>query len=125
MFQHTVYFYHRERVPSLLPHRVKSDLWRSLYVEFHRQREKHPERFASRMYNKSFYFKSFLSQIPSKSKYINNVITLKAENEQINLPNVQGLIFINIPSWSAGADIWKVDKDNERWDCQGNLWIAY
>ena len=73
------------------------------------------------MYNKSFYFKSFLSQIPSKSKYINNVITLKAENEQINLPNVQGLIFINIPSWSAGADIWKVDKDNERWDCQGNF----
>jgi len=87
-------------------------------LEFHRQREKHPERFASRIYNKSFYFKSFLSQIPSKSKYINNVITLKAENEQINLPNVQGLIFINIPSWSAGADIWKVDKDNERWDSQ-------
>ena len=71
------------------------------------------------MFNKTYYFKSFLSQIPSKSKYINNVITLKAENRPINLPNIQGLIFINIPSWCAGADIWKVPGDkSDKWKQQ-------
>ena len=62
-------------------------------LEFHQTREAFPDRFQSRMFNKTYYFKSFLSQIPNKSKYINNVITLKAENRPINLPNIQGLIF--------------------------------
>lgn len=88
-------------------------------LEFHQTREAFPDRFQSRMFNKTYYFKSFLSQIPSKSKYINNVITLKAENRPINLPNIQGLIFINIPSWCAGADIWKVPGDkSDKWKQQ-------
>jgi len=58
-------------------------------LAFHQGRQKYPERFSSRIFNKSYYLKTFLSQIPLKAKYINNVITLKAENEQINLPNIQ------------------------------------
>ena len=32
---------------------------------------------------------------------------------------LKGLIFVNIPSWSAGADIWRVSDKEEKWDTQG------
>lgn len=88
---------------------------------FHESRERHPEHFRSRVYNKTIYAKAILSRIPTKSRYINNVITLRTDREQISLPNIQGLIFTNISSWGAGADIWKVSKDSEKdskWNSQ-------
>lgn len=88
---------------------------------FHESRERNPEQFRSRVYNKTIYAKAILSKIPCKSRYINNVITLRTDTEQITLPNIQGLIFTNIASWGAGADIWKVspgsDKDS-KWKAQ-------
>ena len=81
---------------------------------FHDQRQRHPEHFHSRLYNKTIYAKAFLSKIPTKSRYINNVITLRTDTEQIPLPNIQGLIFTNIASWGAGADIWKVSPGSDK-----------
>jgi hypothetical protein len=63
---------------------------------FHDEREKHPEHFRSRVYNKTVYAKAILSKIPTKSKYINNVISLTTENGPITLPNIQGKIQNNM-----------------------------
>ena len=56
---------------------------------FHEERQRHPEHFKSRIYNKTIYAKAIFSQIPTKSRYINNVMTLRTDKEQIPLPNIQ------------------------------------
>ena len=96
-------------------------------MAFHHGRQNHPERFSSRMFNKSYYLKTFLSQIPLKAKYINNVITLKAENEQINLPNIQvrnrcTLVAIKWPDLSILSNTGAVDFPGFIWNRQKIKW---
>jgi hypothetical protein len=65
------------------------------------------------------YFKASLQKFQGPSKYINNVITLSCDGEEISLPEIQGLIFTNIPSWGSGNDVWKVQQSS---GSQENKW---
>ncbi|CBY22234.1 unnamed protein product [Oikopleura dioica] len=81
-------------------------------LSFHRSRQENPSKFNSRLLNKMSYFKASLQKFQGPSKYINNVITLSCDGEEISLPEIQGLIFTNIPSWGSGNDVWKVQQSS-------------
>jgi len=88
-------------------------------LSFHRSRQENPSKFNSRLLNKMSYFKASLQKFQGPSKYINNVITLSCDGEEISLPEIQGLIFTNIPSWGSGNDVWKVQQSS---GSQENKW---
>ena len=81
-------------------------------LSFHRSRQENPSKLNSRLLNKMSYFKASLQKFQGPSKYINNVITLSCDGEEISLPEIQGLIFTNIPSWGSGNDVWKVQQSS-------------
>ena len=92
-----------------------------LALSFHAARELHPERFNSRLYNKSVYLRSALKKFASFDiPDISGRITLKVmdpKNSQmkpVKIPKgINALIFQNIPSYSGGRRIWSAS---------GNKW---
>lgn len=48
----------------------------------------------------------------SHSRSLHKEIRLQVEQQEVELPSIEGLIFINIPSWGSGADLWGSDSDS-------------
>ncbi|KAK7916229.1 hypothetical protein WMY93_011990 [Mugilogobius chulae] len=81
-----------------------------LSLDFHLAREDDPEKFTSRFHNKGVYVKVGLQKI-SYSRSLHKELQLQVDFETIPLPNIEGLIFLNIPSWGSGADLWGSETD--------------
>ncbi|KAJ6657088.1 hypothetical protein lerEdw1_002833 [Lerista edwardsae] len=62
-------------------------------------------------HNKGVYLKVGLQKI-SHTRNLHKEIKLQVDQHEVELPNIEGLIFINIPSWGSGADLWGSDNDN-------------
>ncbi|KAH0628448.1 hypothetical protein JD844_009629 [Phrynosoma platyrhinos] len=82
-----------------------------LSLGFHHAREEEPDKFNSRFHNKGVYVKVGLQKM-SHTRNLHKEIKLQVDQHQVELPNIEGLIFINIPSWGSGADLWGSDNDN-------------
>ncbi|XP_024907617.1 diacylglycerol kinase theta [Pteropus alecto] len=82
-----------------------------LSLDFHQAREEEPGKFTSRFHNKGVYVRVGLQKI-SQSRSLHKEIRLQVEQHEVALPSIQGLIFINIPSWGSGADLWGSDSDS-------------
>ncbi|XP_075787409.1 diacylglycerol kinase theta isoform X2 [Pelodiscus sinensis] len=82
-----------------------------LSLGFHHAREEEPGKFNSRFHNKGVYVKVGLQKI-SHTRNLHKDIKLQVDQHEIELPSIEGLIFINIPSWGSGADLWGSDNDN-------------
>ncbi|XP_007056908.3 LOW QUALITY PROTEIN: diacylglycerol kinase theta [Chelonia mydas] len=82
-----------------------------LTLGFHHAREEEPGKFNSRFHNKGVYVKVGLQRI-SHTRNLHRDIKLKVDQHEVELPSIEGLIFINIPSWGSGADLWGSDHDN-------------
>ncbi|XP_069092678.1 diacylglycerol kinase theta [Pleurodeles waltl] len=82
-----------------------------LSLDFHQAREEEPGKFNSRFHNKGVYVKVGLQKI-SHNRNLHNDIKLQVNQQEVELPNIEGLIFLNIPSWGSGADLWGSDNDN-------------
>ncbi|XP_005077471.1 diacylglycerol kinase theta isoform X2 [Mesocricetus auratus] len=82
-----------------------------LSLDFHQAREEEPGKFTSRFHNKGVYVRVGLQKI-SHSRSLHKEIRLQVEQQEVELPNIEGLIFINIPSWGSGADLWGSDSDS-------------
>eukprot|EP00052_Salpingoeca_macrocollata_P025075 m.227346 g.227346 ORF g.227346 m.227346 type:complete len:1024 (-) comp22368_c1_seq2:74-3145(-) len=84
----------------------------AIALDFHELRQAHPERFTSRTKNKGHYVSVGVSSlIKQPCKDVFTDMLLWADGKDILLPDVQGIIVLNIPSYSAGADPWGTDKD--------------
>ncbi|XP_061490933.1 diacylglycerol kinase theta isoform X3 [Rhineura floridana] len=82
-----------------------------LSLGFHHAREEEPDKFNSRFHNKGVYVKVGLQKM-SHTRNLHKEIKLQVDQHEVELPNIEGLIFINIPSWGSGADLWGSDNDN-------------
>ncbi|XP_073094008.1 diacylglycerol kinase theta isoform X3 [Manis javanica] len=82
-----------------------------LSLDFHQAREEEPRKFTSRFHNKGVYVRVGLQKI-SHSRGLHREIRLQVEQQEVELPSIEGLIFINIPSWGSGADLWGSDSDS-------------
>ncbi|XP_037833445.1 diacylglycerol kinase theta [Kryptolebias marmoratus] len=82
-----------------------------LSLDFHQAREDEPDKFTSRFHNKGVYVKVGLQKI-SHTRSLHKELQLQVDNENVPLPNIEGLIFLNIPSWGSGADLWGSEVDS-------------
>ncbi|CAM5155887.1 unnamed protein product [Eretmochelys imbricata] len=77
-------------------------------LNFHAHREKTPSLFSSRIINKAVYFfygtKDCLVQ---ECKDLNKKVELELDGERINLPNLEGIIVLNIGYWGGGCRLWE------------------
>uniref|UniRef100_A0A8C4HJS8 Diacylglycerol kinase n=1 Tax=Dicentrarchus labrax TaxID=13489 RepID=A0A8C4HJS8_DICLA len=85
-----------------------------LSLDFHQAREDEPDKFTSRLYlkfhNKGVYVKVGLQKI-SYTRSLHKELQLQVDAQNVPLPNIEGLIFLNIPSWGSGADLWGSEVD--------------
>ena len=82
-------------------------------LDFHLAREEAPEKFTSRLRNKSVYFRAGLRNMVRKSMDFNENVSLQIDNAYIELPTIEGIIFLNIASWGAGCDPWGQHSDDK------------
>ncbi|XP_059963335.1 diacylglycerol kinase theta isoform X2 [Mesoplodon densirostris] len=82
-----------------------------LSLDFHQAREEEPGKFTSRFHNKGVYVRAGLQKM-SHSRGLHRALRLQVDQQEVQLPSIEGLIFINIPSWGSGADLWGSDSDS-------------
>ncbi|XP_066241439.1 diacylglycerol kinase theta [Saccopteryx leptura] len=82
-----------------------------LSLDFHQAREEEPSKFTSRFHNKGVYVRVGLQKM-NHSRSLHKEIRLQVEQQEVELPSIEGLIFINIPSWGSGADLWGSESDS-------------
>ncbi|XP_041077108.1 diacylglycerol kinase epsilon-like [Polyodon spathula] len=77
-------------------------------LNFHAHREKTPSLFSSRILNKAVYFfygtKDCLVQ---ECKDLDKFIELELDGEGVELPNLEGIIVLNIGYWGGGCRLWE------------------
>lgn len=69
-----------------------------LCLGFHNAREENPDKFNSRLHNKSVYFKIGLRKMVGKTlcKDLHKDIRLEVDGKVVDLPPVEGIIILNI-----------------------------
>ncbi|XP_030622172.1 diacylglycerol kinase theta [Chanos chanos] len=82
-----------------------------LSLDFHHAREEEPDKFNSRFHNKGVYVKVGLQKL-SHTRNLHKDLKLQVDKQDVELPSIEGLIFLNIPSWGSGADLWGSDNDS-------------
>lgn len=86
-------------------------------LNFHETREtKFYKWLGNRVLNKMLYLtfgtKDFLEG--RKCSNLNERIILEMDGVKINLPELESVVILNIPSWGAGADLWNLSLDSDR-----------
>ncbi|XP_045120127.1 diacylglycerol kinase theta-like isoform X2 [Portunus trituberculatus] len=86
-----------------------------LCLDFHNAREENPNKFNSRLHNKSVYVKMGLRKMVSRKlcKDLHKEIRLEVDGKPVELPPLEGVIILNILSWGSGANPWGPEKDDQ------------
>ena len=77
-------------------------------LAFHEARERHPEKFSSRIYNKFQYAKLGAELMIENQTYnLQRDLSLQVDDKNIEIAsNLVGIVVLNINSWGAGGDAW-------------------
>lgn len=84
-------------------------------LDFHTAREENPNKFNSRLQNKKYYVQMGLRKIMNKSscKDLNRLVSLEVDGRKIDMPQIEGIIILNIQSWAGGSNPWGSEKDDQ------------
>ncbi|XP_040569190.1 diacylglycerol kinase theta isoform X2 [Lepeophtheirus salmonis] len=86
-----------------------------LCLDFHNKREENPEKFNSRFHNKGVYVKVGLRKMVGRRscKDLNKEVTMEVDGKLVDLPNLEGIIILNIMSWGSGANAWGIEVNEK------------
>ncbi|CAJ0577341.1 unnamed protein product, partial [Mesorhabditis spiculigera] len=84
-------------------------------LKFHNKRDANPEKFQSRLFNKTQYVKIGLQKalFERTCKDLWKRIEVEVDGKVIELPNIEGIIVLNLLSWGSGANPWGTAKEDE------------
>jgi diacylglycerol kinase (ATP) len=84
-------------------------------LDFHTARVENPNKFNSRLHNKKYYLQMALRKMMNKSECrdINRMVYLEVDGKRIDIPQLEGILILNIQSWSSGANPWGSEKDDQ------------
>ncbi|XP_011648136.1 diacylglycerol kinase theta isoform X6 [Pogonomyrmex barbatus] len=87
-----------------------------LCLDFHNAREENPNKFKSRLRNKSVYVTMGLRKMVKRKpcKDLHKEIRLEVDGKLVELPQVEGIIILNILSWGSGANPWGPDTKEDQ-----------
>uniref|UniRef100_A0A1I7SZW6 Diacylglycerol kinase n=2 Tax=Caenorhabditis tropicalis TaxID=1561998 RepID=A0A1I7SZW6_9PELO len=82
-------------------------------LKFHNKRDANPEKFQSRLFNKTQYAKIGLQKMffERTCKDLWKRIELEVDGRTIELPNIEGIVVLNLLSWGSGANPWGTSKE--------------
>ncbi|KAK0404839.1 hypothetical protein QR680_017658 [Steinernema hermaphroditum] len=82
-------------------------------LKFHNKRDANPEKFSSRLFNKTQYVKIGLQKVffERTCKDLWKRIELEVDGRVIDLPNIEGIVILNLLSWGSGANPWGTAKE--------------
>ncbi|XP_041361075.1 diacylglycerol kinase theta-like [Gigantopelta aegis] len=85
-----------------------------LCLDFHMAREEKPDKFNSRLHNKGVYIKMGLRKMVNRKscKDLHRHIKIEVDGKPLDLPQVEGIIILNILSWGSGANPWGPEKED-------------
>ncbi|CAJ0954030.1 unnamed protein product, partial [Mesorhabditis belari] len=75
-------------------------------------RDQLPRAMSSRLINKLLFFTFGTKDVFDRACFgLESKIELIVDGKKINLPEIEGLIFLNIPCWGAGVEPWTMEND--------------
>ncbi|KAH9495777.1 hypothetical protein Btru_013297 [Bulinus truncatus] len=82
-------------------------------LNFHRQRESWPAVFAHRLINKVCYFTYGTKDVLEREcKDLHKKLKLELDGQEIQLPELEGVVVLNIASWGGGCQPWGNYQDS-------------
>ncbi|XP_066213894.1 diacylglycerol kinase kappa [Saccopteryx leptura] len=76
-------------------------------LEFNTRRDQHPGQYNSRLKNKMWYGLLGSKELLQRSyKKLEERVHLECDGEAISLPNLQGIVVLNITSYAGGINFW-------------------
>ncbi|XP_033214132.1 diacylglycerol kinase epsilon [Belonocnema kinseyi] len=83
-------------------------------LNFHRTRESRFYLFSHRIFNKLLYLCFGTQQaVEREYKDLDKRIEVYMEGKRVELPSVESIVVLNIPSWGAGVDLWGMGLEDD------------